>query len=272
VVLPSVIDSDAELQKIKVSLLDFSVYNSWYLINEGYNTITFKNELTQAQTAVAIPEGNYSYYRLAKKIRELFPPCECTWLADQNKMMFSFLTSHTMYFDGIYDLLGFPQGAMPSGTSILSERAMSPLATTHIVVNLVNTTPVHGALTLDNMGGEVKPSNILARVPINAEPFRLITYANQTPDVGIFTSDNTIQRLEFLITNEDGMPLTFLPDFEMFLRLEVWNLQNDDLHEMKVDLQEIKQTLKDLFLMKHLNSITKNPPTLNNIPNNYSIR
>jgi hypothetical protein len=166
--------------------------------------------------------GNYTYYRLAEKITSLYPFCTCTWLEDQNKMQFVFTTWHTMTFDGLYNLLGFTQGTTYEGATMTSERVMTPLATTHIVINLTNTTPMHGALTLDNIGGEVKPSNILARVPINAEPFRLITYSNPVPeDMGIFTSDNSIQRLEFLMTNEDGVELTFLPDSEMFLKLEV---------------------------------------------------
>lgn len=269
IVLPSIVDSDPELQKIKISLLDFNVPFSWSLINAGFDTITFKNNITQVSTPVTIPEGNYTYYRLAKKISELYPVCSCTWLQDQNKMQFLFSVSHQMSFDGVYALLGFIQGATPTGTNITSEKAMTPLATSHIVVNLLNTTPVHGALTMDNIGGEVRPSNILARIPINVEPFRLITYANQSPDVGIFTSDNTLQHLEFLITNEDGVPLTFIPDFEMFLKMEVWNLQDDDLVEIKRDLGEIKQTLKDLYLYKYLNSITR---PRNYVPNSYSIQ
>lgn len=255
---PTMIDSDPELQKIKISLLDFNVPFSWSLINNGYNTITFHDEGRAVTTSVSIPTGNYTYYRLAKKITSLYPFCVCTWLEDQNKMQFAFTSGHTMTFDGIYNILGFTQGTTYQGTTITSDRAMMPLATSHIVINLTNITPTHGSLTLDNIGGEVKPSNILARVPINAEPFRLITYNNPVPqDAGVFTSDNSLQRLEFLLTNEDGVELTFLPDSEMFLKFEVFNLEDTDLEDIKADLQEIKQTLKDLFLIKHLNGLTK---------------
>jgi len=259
---PSLVQCDEEYERIKVTIMNFSVYNSWYLINTtGFNTITFHNQTSNTTTVVTIPAGNYTYYRLANVISSLYPLCQCVWLQDANKLQFNFTAPHQLSFDGIYNILGFNQGDQPQGTTITSTNVMIPVPTTGIMISLVNHMPFHDAVNLDNMSGEVRASNILARIPINAPPFQLIYYTNITEnDNGIFIGNNMVNELEFLFTTPDGLRMTYIPDHEMLVKVEIWTVDDEtNIQEVIQDLKDIKQTLKDLFLMKHL----KQQPQLN---------
>jgi hypothetical protein len=251
---PNMLDSDPQYEIFKITLMDFEMYFSWYVVTTGFNTITFLNNATSASTVVTIPEGTYSYFNLARKITSLYPACTCSWLLDQNKFQFTFSQSHTMSFDGIYEILGFDYGATPSGTSITSQNVLVPLRYPDVVMNLSNITPVDSMVTLTNVGsGEMRPSNMLAIIPINASPFQLITYRpNNAGDRGLYSSDNSLNVLEVSFTNIDGVPLTYLPEHSFNLKIEVHNIQDEQKTQLLEDVSEMKGLLKDLFMMKAL--------------------
>lgn len=251
---PNMLDSDPQYEIFKITLMDFEMYFSWYVVTTGFNTITFTNNVTSASTVVTIPEGTYSFFNLARQISALYPTCSCSWLLDQNKFQFTFSQSHTMSFDGIYEILGFDYGATPSGTSITSQNVLVPLRYPDVVMNLSNITPVDSMVTLTNVGsGEMRPSNMLAIIPINASPFQLITYRpNNAGDRGLYSSDNSLNVLEVSFTNIDGVPLTYLPEHSFNLKIEVHNIQDEQKTQLLEDVSEMKGLLKDLFMMKAL--------------------
>ena len=250
---PSVMDTDPQYEIFKITLMDWECYFSWYQVTSGFNTITFTNNVTNTTSVVTIPEGTYSYFNLAKKISSLYPNCQCTWLVDQNKFQFSFNQSHTLSFNGIYEILGFNYGETPSGSTILSSNVLIPLKYPDIVMNLSNITPVDNQVTLTNIGGEVKTSNMLAIIPVNASPFQLIRYCpNNAGERGLYSSDNSLNALEILFTNIDGVPLTYLPEHSFNLKIEVHSIEDERKTQLMEDVGEIKGLLKDLFMMKAL--------------------
>jgi hypothetical protein len=248
------LDSDPQYEIFKITLMDFEMYFSWYVVTNNFNTITFTNNVTSAVNVVTIPEGNYTFFNLAKKISEMYPSCQCTWLVEQNKFKFSFSQSHTLSFDGIYEILGFDYGATPSGTSITSQNVLIPLRYPSIVMNLSNITPVDSMATLVNVaGGEVRPSNMLATIGVNGSPFQLIRYCPpNSGDRGLYSSDNSLNALEISFTNIDGVPVTYLPEHSFNLKIEVHNIQDDQKTQLLEDVGEIKTVLRDLFVMKAL--------------------
>jgi hypothetical protein len=247
------LDSDPQYEIFKITLMDFEMYFSWYVVTNNFNTITFTNNVTSAVNVVTIPEGTYSFFNLARKITSLYPACTCSWLLDQNKFQFTFSQSHTMSFDGIYEILGFNLGVAPSGTSVTSQNVLIPLKYPDVVMSLANVTPVDSQVTLTNIGGEVRPSNMLAIIPINASPFQLITYRpNNAGDRGLYSSDNSLNALEISFTNIDGVPVTYLPEHSFNLKIEVHNIQDDQKTQLLEDVGEIKTVLRDLFVMKAL--------------------
>lgn len=252
-------ESESDKEVFKITMLDFSCYFNWYVINNGFNTVTFYNNVTAEILDVAIPEGNYTYQSLAQTISKLYPACNCQWDKAKNKMVFKFQQEHRMLFDGLSSILGFDVGAIPEGTTITSTYPMRPLDTTHLVVNVNNLPPYNDALTLDNLGGDVKPSNILGSVYINAPPFQLVHYQNPTDNnYGIFTSDTKLNRLSIDITNQDGVLLTYIPDYHMTLKVEVWEVVDTQYDELCERIDQIKSTLDKIWLSKAL----KYPPII----------
>ena len=253
VIIPQpVIDVDYKVERIKISLLDFNCYFSWYSVNEGFNTIYFTNLETNKTTTVSLHKGTYKYQQLQRAIRAAYPECGIFWNEMDNKFEFSFAVPHRMEFDGIYETLGFTLGAKPEGTLIEPTNSMLPMPFTYIYVNLANVSPCNDSLNLDNFIGDVRVSNVLARVPVNCAPFRNIFYQNVAPDdTGIDTTESSLNRLDFVLTNADGVELTFLPDYEMTLRFQVYS-QEDENTDMKQDIRTIRENVGDIFLHKML--------------------
>lgn len=250
IVIPDLIlESERTTEIFKISLLNFSCYFDWFVISEGFNSIMFHNNITHTDTIIDIPEGNYTYQELAQTITKLYNPCVCSWDKKANKMVFTFTQSHTLYFDGIYEKLGFDYGATPTGTTISSHFSMKPLDTTHLLINLNNLPPYHDGLSLDNITGSVKPSNILGSVVVNAPPFQLITYENQT-DTGIFTTDTKLNRLSVSITNQDGVLLPFMPEHYITLKLDVCEVVDTQYNELMEKMEQISTTLRSIWLSK----------------------
>jgi hypothetical protein len=247
------IDASSQIERIKISLIDFSCYYTWFLINDGFNTIYFTNLSNNVTTVVTLPVGTYRFQLLAQTIESLFAGCRCQWDEPSNKLVFTFATPYRMSFDGIYKTLGFNHLATPEGTQIVSTNPMEAMATTHLYITMPNVSAVAESVNLDNLNGEVRVSNILSRIPINASPFQLITYSNQTPDDnGIDTTEGTLSRLEILIIDNDGEELTYIPDHELAIRLQIYTIEDEAQKDMYEDIKAIRDTVKDIFLQKAL--------------------
>jgi len=253
------IDASSQIERIKISLLDFSCYYSWFQINSGFNTINFTNLTTNVTTSITIPVGTYRFQLLAQTIDNLYASCNCLWDETTNKLVFTFATNHRLSFDGVYKTLGFNYGETPQGTTIISSNPMEAMATTHIYINMPNVSPVAESVNMDNLSGEIRVSNILARIPIITSPFQLINYVNQIPnDNGIDTTEGTLSQFEIYITNHDGVELTFMPEHELTIRLQIYTTEDEKNNEAFEDLKAIRETLKDLFIQKHLNQQRRN--------------
>ena len=243
VVLPNMLESDPKLNKFKVTLQSFSCYNSWYLVREGSNIIWLDN------VEVTIPDGTYTYQRLSR-VLEAYTGASVQWSPDSNKMRFTFDTSTTVIFDGLGTILGFTPDTPYTGTTIISETAMTPYEYPYLVVHLNNITPMAENVCLSNHTGEMRACSILGKVAINASPFQLITYEQVLESQGVWTSDNTLGKLEILIADSDGNELTHLPEHEMTLRVEVFDIEDADMKDVIAELKDMKNTLKDIFLFK----------------------
>lgn len=243
--LPNFIESDPNQELFKVSLIAFTTYNDMLQIKEGRDTITIDN------LEYSVPWGTYTYQRLAKTISNLIS-VPVSWDVELNAMTFVFNVSTSIRFDGIGEVLGFDANTTYTGTQITSLRAMHPVEPTHVMIHLNNVSPVEDHLNLSNHSGEVRVANVLAKVLINASPFQLISYNQVLENDGLYTGDNTLQNLEFLITDNDGNQILDLPEHELVLRIESEDIDNYDQKSMIAELKEIKQTLKDIFMYKAL--------------------
>jgi hypothetical protein len=243
--LPEVIQSDVNLEKFKISLQSFSVYNNWYLVKEGANTITIDN------VSYVIPSGTYSYQRLARAIFQS-TGANVGWLTDSNKMNISFTSSKTVSFDNMGTLLGFEPNTQYVGDSLTSPNVMKPYEMTHLMIHLNNISPMTDHLCFSNHAGEVKVASVLAKVLVNASPFQLITYQQVLDHEGLYSNDNSLGTLEIVITDNDGNEFHDMPEHELVLTIESVDVDDFNSKSMIDLLKDIKVTLKDLFLYKAL--------------------
>jgi hypothetical protein len=241
--LPEIIESDANLERFKISLLNFTTYNDWYLIKDGADTITINGVETQ------IPHGTYTYQNLARTL-QTYTNAVVTWNSSMNIMTFTFTTSKTISFDGLGTILGFDVGVNYTGSSISSVRAMTPYDTTHIIIHLNNISSMVEHLCMSNHTGEVRLANILGKVLINASPFQLIEHQQVLESDGLYSNDNSLGTLEFMITDNDGNLFTDIGEHELVLRIEAVDYDDYVAKDMIDELKQIRITMKDLLMYK----------------------
>ena len=243
--LPEIIRSDANEEYFKISLQNFTTYNSWYLVKDDADTITIDG------TPISIPHGTYTYQRLSR-ILEASIDATVQWLQDTNTMAFMFNTSKTISFDNLGTLLGFTPYTNYTGSVITSPFKMTPYEHPHIIIHLNNIAPVEDHLCLSNHTGEVRLANILGKVLINAPPFQLITHQQVLESESLFTADNSLGALEFYITDNDGNEFTDMTDHEMVLTIESVDIEDYDMKDLLKEIKEVRATLKDLLMFKVL--------------------
>ena len=245
ITLPDMIQSDPNQELFKVSLVAFTTYNDFLQIKDGKDTVTINNVDFQ------VPWGTYTFQRLSRTLSSLLN-VPVVWNTDLNSMTFQFSSTTTMEFDGIAYILGFEADTDYIGTQITSVKAMKPYEPSHVIIHLNNVSPVEDHLNLSNHSGEMRVSNILGKVLINASPFQLVTYNQVLESDGLFSGDNTLQTLEFIITDNDGVEMTDMPEHEFILRIESVDIENYEMKDIINELKEMKSTLKDLFMYKAL--------------------
>jgi hypothetical protein len=107
-------------------------------------------------------------------------------------------------------------------------------------------------MNFSNMDGEVRQSSILSKILINAPPFQLITFQQLLESDGLWSADNSIERLEFVFTDMNGVELEGLPEHELTIRIESYTMSDVKMKDLLKEIKEIKTILKDLFLSKYL--------------------
>lgn len=245
------IEADANDEVVKLTVTDFAVANSWYQVNSGKNTIQFQRLDTQATTNVAVPPGTYNYFDLAKLISTLYPAATVRYHNAQNTMTFTFTTQHRlMCVNGIAQVLGFTPGTVYTGTTITSETVCDPLPIRHINLSLTNLPPLDCNVNLLTTTTGIAPCYTLASIPVGSvAPFHLVTWINDM-ERGVFTGDNKMVSLDFELTDQYGTEITFIPDHQFTLKIEVFDTRGED--NLMQTLGQIRETLRDLLLTKFL--------------------
>lgn len=244
--LPDVIQSSPNLEKFKVSLLQFSTYNDFLQIKNGSNTITINN------TPITLPNGTYTFQKLAKLL-EINLNCNVRWIQETNAIEFTFDETTNIMFDNIALILGFEPNIIYTDTVISSDTPMRPYDTSHIFFKLNNICPIEEQLIFSNHNstGEIRIDNILSKILINASPFQLITHQQVLDSDGIYTNDNSLNNLEVIIEDCNGNQID-IGEHEFVLKIESIEYQDYDIKNIIDHLKDLKQTLKDLLVYKIL--------------------
>lgn len=246
------VEADPTKEKFKISLQQFMVPYNWYQVNEGSNRFTATDLTTNTTTLRTIPPGSYNYFELGKLIGLLYESCRATYLPYQNKIVLETSQNHRWVFsDGLAQIMGFLPEVPYEGTAVTSPYVCRPLTTEAIHVHITNLPCMDEAVNLTNVTGNIAPDTTLAIVPVTTtQPFHVLTYTNQLDDAGVYTSDFKLTYMDFLLTNEDGTELTWMPDHIMTLKIDTVELnENADMLDV---MRKMQQDINDLLLSNML--------------------
>lgn len=238
-------------QLLKITLMNFSTYRSWYTINTGYNTISFKNLVTLATTVVIIPAGNYNYKVLASTINSLYPATVCSWNSYTNKLTFTFTQNHEVSFPDLsYMVLGFNQGAVLQGTTITSQTVIKPTVADHICIHLKDVTP-YLTFNLDNLAGNgMNVSDVIMAMTVTTQPFDLVVWRNTNDEFMLTIKEKKLNSLRFYFTDFDNNALTYLPESQLVLRVDTYDLKEDET--LRSALEDIAKYTRLSFISNNL--------------------
>jgi hypothetical protein len=202
-------------------------------------------------TNITLPTGNYPYKLLYQTINALAGSNICSFNKIKNKFRFTFDELHTISFiDNSYELLGFTNDTH-AGTIIESDEVLNPFnQLDNVCVHLSGVQP-YRAYNLDNMvGTDVVVSDLLCAIQFTSAPYDMLNWVNVSNQYQMYIHDKSIQRLNFKITDFKNELLTYLPNFNMTLKVETYQSYDED--EQLQTLKKILEYTKMNFLSKHL--------------------
>ena len=139
---------------------------------------------------------------------------------------------------------------MTDGTlSITSPSVMRVPDSNEFVMQLLNLNVASPNLMTTPAG--VVVSNFLTLVAFSSRPFTNYTYTNQNNDFPLTVTQSTISSLDFLITDFEGDPLTYLPDFTSTLRFDVVDKATQVDPQISL-LSQIRDYSRDSFVASML--------------------
>lgn len=244
------VNNDDEM--LCLTIQSFSTYHSWYMVNDNYNTIKLKNNVSQVETTIHIENGNYSYKNLSRYINDIYEDGTVEYNPSTNRFEFTFSQSHTLYFlDKSYSILGFNVGEEPTGTSFTSTNVLKARQSDHICMNILDLHQVYP--NADNIGGVIKLSNMVMYLPIVSAPFDLITYENKNDEFSYYVRGNKLNKIHIRVTDLDGETLDYIPEHEFVLRVEVVKT-SESTNDVNKALADMNQTLQMILLSLNLGS------------------
>jgi hypothetical protein len=242
-----------------VTLMNFNVYCSWYNVNDTNKSFTITRVSNNTTTNITLPTGNYPFKLLYQTVNALAGSNICSFNKIKNKFRFTFDEPHTITFnDTSYELLGFTAGSSPSMTTqigvgqaarwqIESDDFLNPFnELDNLCVHLSGVQP-YRSYNLDNMiGTDVVVSNLLCPIPLTTAPYDMLNWVNVGNQYQMYIYDKSIQSLNFKLTDFKNEPLTYLPNFNMTLKVETFQTYDED--KRLITLKKILEYTKMNFL------------------------
>jgi hypothetical protein len=240
-------------EMLRLTLLQFNMYNNWNSVNGNNNTIIFT--VGGTRYTVIIPQGNYNYYSLSLAIQNAYQGLtSVNYLSANNTFQYVFSTPTTISFpdDDSYKTFGFAEpGGIYTGTTITGDGYFRAGALDTIVLKVTGgATPASDHANLDNLTGEgMQISNILMLLPVTTPPWEELVYRNDLGNFSMVLGNKKIDHLSFqLISADDRTELLGINDHFFVLRVETLKQDKsmiDTLDEIKKlnHLQLMHQTL-----------------------------
>ena len=239
---------DDELMAI--TLVNFNFFQDWYNITTENNTFTLTKVSDSSAMMVVLPTGNYPIKTLVSTINTIWGSKICSWNKVKNLLYFTFDEPYTLTFDNAsYEVLGFENTAY-TGSVFSSVNVLNPMAHLQNIVVRINGLMPYKCYNLENTGNNLTISNILMSIPFDNTPFDMFSYTNDNNEFRMYFHDKRVMRFTISLTDYEGNPLTFIPDWTATFKIETFMEEEED-EQLQV-LKKMLEYTKMSFLSKHL--------------------
>ena len=241
-------------QYIKMTMCQHSFISEIYNIAPPYNVLVING------TNYTLNPGNYRTIDLIAEIASLNVNLTISYNALQNTFTFANTSNASITFQAP-DRLSYLFGLRPNNDTIIvpvlgisSPYQVVPRYINDLIIH-VGGVAVGPPINVTNVGqGEtrINTSNILGIVPIHAAPGLLNVTENTSGMYEVQIMDDDINRITFLTTDIDGIPIPNMPPWTAVFRIDIYQKPQQDPVVQK--LQEIVNYLRMFFLKTAVDS------------------
>ncbi len=245
--------------RVRISVVSCSVSRSWYSITPQNNVLTVTSSAGSGGSgAFAFQPGYYTVLTLRAAAAALLPAWAVTY--DRVSNTFTFRppndgATYTLAAGGALRLaLGLAVGGGATGTHAAPIRSALPSRVSAETSLLVRSNlPLRKGSVADNYGGtEMRESNVLLEMPINAPPFDTLSYQNGggEPQHAFELTTTHLQDLRLWLTDETGAPIEPAFDWTLVLKVTMGatgTVQDVIAHKLDDLLVYVKYAVWSLF-------------------------
>ena len=199
------------------------------MINNRNNTIQFRRQGDPTFNSISIPAGNYNTISLVDTLNFLLVEqsidADYTFNYDETANQLSLRTYTTALIEigsatTAYKILGIAEGTqlrgvVKAGTYVLYifEGLVNLVSTSGVIIRLLN-------FQTENRGSNGNGATTIARIPINVQPFRYLSFNIENP---FYTSisNRHISNIEIELCNDDYTQLELIGNPDYFITLRV---------------------------------------------------
>ena len=251
VILPDGLLHVDEDEFFVMKVINFNIFNQWYLIRNNYNNLLQLIKNDTLITQISINEGSPNALQLMKTLNESLNPIIITYDRNTNKYNFKNETSDNYKINIIncHKLLGFTSDIIDilSNTNVDSEVPINLI--TDEILNLAISGDIElKNTTLHNLRSSLfEPSSIIYQKFINNNPYQLSEYQNiDGGNNWAYELNNreSINYFTFEILNQNLEVINNLPEYYLTLQFE--KMKKNKLINI---LESILDYLKNIFRM-----------------------
>lgn len=247
-------------QLIKVTLESFTCQLTWGWIQAA--DAAFAITLGAYTFPISVEAGNPTLPALARAITLSFfgtsavdyTLFRCSYDAVQNSLVFASQAGPlTLVFPSAQTaaVYGFATATPPAAATVRGTVPINPFRYKSLVVSANGLTPYSTGNGTNLADGSVSRTTMLASIPVgDVAPWTLIDWHNSYDAFGMYISDRRVNVINFKFANYAGDPLTALPDHQMCLRFDVYDVE-DPSH---TTLGGIHDTLNTMLMHQALSA------------------
>ena len=206
--------------QILLSVQSAVIPYSFYGIDSNNNTLTFSTNNSIITNYITIQQGNYNAIQLATYLSANLPNFTVSYLPIQNKFVFSSTFANFVFHpesSTCFSLLGFTNDVLYStgfNYSLTSYKCVNLLPKQAICIS-------SNLLTGNINHSNLAEGNILCSIPVQSNPYSLITYSNQNNfKTNLYSNNLSHINIKLYDQNNNLLDLNGC-NFSLTLQLEV---------------------------------------------------